>query len=71
MATKPKILFLDEVMSGLNMDETREMIDTVRKIRGTGVTICIIEHVMSVIREITERVIVLDRVLSFAEGPLQ
>ncbi|AFK07088.1 ABC-type branched-chain amino acid transport systems, ATPase component [Mesotoga prima MesG1.Ag.4.2] len=69
MATKPKILFLDEVMSGLNMDETREMIDTVRKIRGTGVTICIIEHVMSVIREITERVIVLDRGTILAEGP--
>jgi branched-chain amino acid transport system ATP-binding protein len=69
MATKPKLLFLDEVMSGLNMDETREMIDTVRKIRDTGVTICIIEHVMSVIREITERVIVLDRGAIIAEGP--
>jgi len=69
MATNPKILFLDEVMSGLNMDETREMIETVRKIRNTGVTICIIEHVMSVIREITERVIVLDRGEIIAEGP--
>ncbi|HDP78809.1 MAG TPA: ABC transporter ATP-binding protein [Mesotoga infera] len=69
MATNPKILFLDEVMSGLNMDETREMIDTVRKIRNTGVTICIIEHVMSVIREITERVVVLDRGEILAEGP--
>ena len=38
---------LDEVMSGLNMDETRDMIHTVRKIRDTGVTICIIEHVMA------------------------
>ena len=69
MATNPKILFLDEVMSGLNMDETREMIETVRKIRNTGVTICIIEHVMSVIREITERVVVLDRGEILAEGP--
>lgn len=69
MATNPKILFLDEVMSGLNMDETREMLETVRKIRNTGVTICIIEHVMSVIREITERVIVLDRGEILAEGP--
>ncbi|HNR79732.1 MAG TPA: ABC transporter ATP-binding protein [Mesotoga infera] len=69
MATNPKILFLDEVMSGLNMDETRDMIYTVRKIRDTGVTICIIEHVMSVIRELTERVIVLDRGEIIAEGP--
>lgn len=59
MATNPRLIFLDEVMSGLNMDETRHMIETVRKIRNTGVTVCIIEHVMSVIRELTERVIVL------------
>jgi branched-chain amino acid transport system ATP-binding protein len=69
MATNPRLIFLDEVMSGLNMDETRDMINTVRKLRDSGVTVCIIEHVMSVIRELTERVIVLDRGEIIAEGP--
>ncbi len=69
MSTRPRVLFLDEVMSGLNMDETREMIATVRKIRDSGVTICVIEHVMNVIKQLTERVIVLDRGMIIAEGP--
>jgi len=68
LATQPKILFLDEVMAGLSIDETKEMIETVRKIHGQGVTVCIIEHVMKVIKELTERVIVIDRGEIIAEG---
>ena len=71
LATKPKILFLDEVMAGLNIDETKEMIESVKKIRSQGISICVIEHVMSVIRELTERVIVLDRGEKIAEGPYE
>jgi len=68
LAAQPKVIFLDEVMAGLSMDETGEMIDTVRKIRAQGVTLCIIEHVMKVIKELTERVIVIDRGEIIAEG---
>lgn len=71
LSTQPRILLLDEVMAGLNSDETREMIDLVRQIRATGVAVCIIEHVMSVIRELTERVIVLDRGEKIAQGPYE
>ncbi|MGA2467367.1 MAG: ABC transporter ATP-binding protein [Thermodesulfobacteriota bacterium] len=60
MATQPKLLFLDEVMAGLNSDETMEMIALVRKIHSWGMTIGIVEHVMRVIRELTHRVVVLD-----------
>jgi branched-chain amino acid transport system ATP-binding protein len=60
LATEPKLLFLDEVMAGLNKDETMEIMDTVRKIHSHGMTIIIIEHVMRVIRELTHRVIVLE-----------
>jgi branched-chain amino acid transport system ATP-binding protein len=60
MATQPKLLFLDEVMAGLNGDETMEMIALVRKIHSWGMTIGIVEHVMRVIRELTHRVVVLD-----------
>lgn len=71
LAIQPKILFLDEVMAGLNIDETNKMIELVRKIRAQGISICIIEHVMNIIRELTERVIVLDRGEKIAEGPYE
>ncbi len=69
LATQPKLLFLDEVMAGLNSDETMEMIDLVRKIHSRGITIGIVEHVMRVIRELTDRVVVLDWGEVIAEGP--
>jgi len=69
LATQPKLLFLDEVMAGLNNDETMEMIDLVRKIHSQGITIGIVEHVMRVIRELTDRVVVLDWGGVIAEGP--
>jgi branched-chain amino acid transport system ATP-binding protein len=68
LATEPKLLFLDEVMAGLNKDETMEMIDTVRKIHAQGMTIVIIEHVMRVIRELTSRVVVLEWGKVLCEG---
>ncbi len=68
LATEPSLLFLDEIMSGLNKDETMEMIETVRKINQQGMTIIIIEHVMRVIRELTHRVIVLEWGRLLTEG---
>jgi branched-chain amino acid transport system ATP-binding protein len=68
LATQPKILFLDEIMAGLSTEEIREVISTVRSIRDQGITICIVEHVMSVIKELTERVIVLDGGKVVAQG---
>ncbi len=69
LATQPKLLFLDEVMAGLNGDETMEMIDLVRKIHARGMTIGIVEHVMRVISELTDRVVVLDWGEVIAQGP--
>jgi len=69
LATRPKVLFLDEVMAGLNSDETKAMITAVRRIRDQGVAICVVEHVMSVIRDLTDRVIVLNAGAIIAEGP--
>jgi branched-chain amino acid transport system ATP-binding protein len=71
LSTDPKILFLDEVMAGLNTDEIAEMIRLVRMIQARGITIGIIEHVMSVIRELTQRVVVLDWGEVLAEGPYE
>ena len=69
LATQPKLLFLDEVMAGLNSDETMQMIHLVRKIHSRGIVIGIVEHVMRVIRELTDRVVVLDWGEVIAEGP--
>ncbi len=71
LATQPKMLFLDEVMAGLNADETMEMIELVRKINAQGITIVVIEHVMRVIKELTQRVVVLDWGQVIAEGPYE
>lgn len=71
LSTDPKVLFLDEVMAGLNTDEIAEMIGLVRMIQARGITIGIIEHVMSVIRELTQRVVVLDWGEVLAEGPYE
>lgn len=68
LASDPKIVFLDEIMAGLSVDETNEMIDVVLKMNEHGKTIVVVEHVMSVIRRLTNRVIVLDRGRMIAEG---
>jgi branched-chain amino acid transport system ATP-binding protein len=71
LATQPKLLFLDEVMAGLNSDETQEMINVVRKIHKQGIAIGIVEHIMRVIRELTDRCVVLDWGEVIAEGPYE
>jgi branched-chain amino acid transport system ATP-binding protein len=72
LAIEPRILFLDEVMAGLNADETREIIGRVRALAGErNLGIGVVEHVMSVIRELTHRVVVLDGGRIIAEGPYE
>jgi branched-chain amino acid transport system ATP-binding protein len=68
LASRPKVLFLDEVMAGLNVEETNQLIDAVKEIRTRGMAICVVEHVMSVIRQLTDRVVVLDSGQIIAEG---
>lgn len=71
LVTRPTVLFLDEVMAGLNIDETDEVMGTVRRIREGGVALCVVEHVMHVISKLTERVVVLDGGRVIAEGPYE
>jgi len=71
LASRPKVLFLDEVMAGLNVDETSQLINAVQEIRTRGMAICVVEHVMSVIRQLTDRVVVLDSGRIIAEGPYE
>lgn len=68
LATQPELLFLDEVMAGLNAEETQEAIELVRNVHQRGITIVIVEHVMEVIMKVSQRIIVLDHGRIIAEG---
>ncbi|MCK5350071.1 MAG: ABC transporter ATP-binding protein, partial [Desulfobacula sp.] len=61
LATSPKIFLLDEVMAGLNESELLEMKKLIRNIADSGITLLIIEHIMTVIMELSQKVIVLDQ----------
>ncbi len=72
LASNPSILFLDEVMAGLNSDETRDLVALVQGIaRERTIGIGVVEHVMSVIRDLTHRVIVLEAGEIIAAGPYE
>lgn len=68
MATEPKLLMLDEPGAGLNPAEKSELDGLVRRIRDRGVTVLLVEHDMSFVMGIAERIIVLDYGEKIAEG---
>ena len=68
LATKPKLLLLDEVMAGLNAKEIDLSLQLISRIRARGITIFMIEHVMKAIMGISERVLVLHHGEKIAEG---
>ncbi|HJX55513.1 MAG TPA: ABC transporter ATP-binding protein [Methanoregula sp.] len=68
LASKPKLLLLDELTTGLNPKESNEAVDLIKKIRDQGVAILIIEHVMSVIMGVSDRIVVLDYGEKIADG---
>ena len=69
LAMEPKLLLLDEVMAGLRGAEIDKAMELIRAINGLGITILLIEHVMKVIMNVCQRVIVLDQGQRIAEGP--
>lgn len=60
LATRPRLLMLDEVMAGLNSTESQEAVEIIRTINRQGVTILMVEHVMEIIMPISGRLVVLD-----------
>jgi branched-chain amino acid transport system ATP-binding protein len=71
LATKPELLLLDELMAGLNPMEVSEAMELVKKMRDTGITIFMVEHVMKAIMGICERIMVLHHGEKIAEGTPQ
>ncbi|GEK34722.1 ABC transporter ATP-binding protein [Kurthia sibirica] len=68
LATKPKLLLLDEVMAGLNTSEVKELLPLVLTLRDEGMTIVIIEHIMEVVMTICDHIVVINYGQKIAEG---
>ncbi|MGE5347302.1 MAG: ABC transporter ATP-binding protein [Acidithiobacillales bacterium] len=68
LATRPRLLLLDEPMGGLNATEVDVASELVKGIRASGVTIVLVEHVMKAIMRISDRVVVINQGEKIAEG---
>ncbi len=69
MATQPRLLMLDEPVAGMNPMETAELTELIGKLRSEwGFTIVIIEHDMRLVRDVSDRVVVLDHGETIAQG---
>jgi branched-chain amino acid transport system ATP-binding protein len=69
LATRPELLLLDEPFGGLNPNERAQMIDLIRVVGRTGVTILMIEHVMKAVQALANRILVIHHGQQIAEGP--
>ncbi len=68
MASDPELLLLDEPAGGVNLEEVGVLIDLITRIRKSGVTICLIEHKMSVVMNISDRILALNYGRKVTEG---
>ncbi|MCY1519151.1 Lipopolysaccharide export system ATP-binding protein LptB [compost metagenome] len=69
LAMQPRVLLCDEVMAGLNLVEIDEVIDVIRKVRATGISVLVIEHVIKAIKSLSDRLLVLHHGEKIADGP--
>jgi branched-chain amino acid transport system ATP-binding protein len=68
LATKPKLLLLDEPAAGMNSEEIGQLRERILKLRSRGVTIVLVEHVMELVMGVTDRIAVLNFGQKIAEG---
>ncbi len=68
LAARPKLLLLDEVLAGLNPTEITQMIELIRGVRDSGVSVFMIEHLMQAVMNLSDRIVVLNFGQKLAEG---
>ena len=68
MAAEPELLMLDEPCTGMNTEETAEMVELIKKIRDQGITLLLIEHDMKVVMGICDKITVINFGMKIAEG---
>jgi len=68
LATRPRVLLLDEVMAGLNPSELAAMVELIQRVHAEGVTLIVIEHIMAAIMRLARRIVVLHHGEKIAEG---
>ncbi len=68
LATRPKVLLLDEAISGLNPTETETMMALIRNIQSRGITVFMIEHIMKAVMGLSDRILVLNFGELIAQG---
>jgi branched-chain amino acid transport system ATP-binding protein len=71
LAMEPEVVLFDEVMAGLNFSEIDQAVELIMKIRESGVSILVIEHVMRAIKRLCDRIFVLHHGEKIADGPVQ
>jgi branched-chain amino acid transport system ATP-binding protein len=69
LAARPRLLLLDEMMAGLNPTETAGAMDLISRIRGQGISVIMVEHIMQAVLGISDRVAVLNVGRKIADGP--
>ena len=68
LASRPKLVLLDEVLCGLTPTEIQSAVELIRRIRDQGTTIVFVEHVMDAVMALTDRLVVFDQGAMLAEG---
>jgi len=68
LATRPRILLLDEALAGLNPVEVDNAVDVVRRVHASGIAIVLVEHLLRVVNQLATRIVVLDHGRTLAEG---
>jgi branched-chain amino acid transport system ATP-binding protein len=68
LATEPRLLLLDEVMAGLRPTEVDEMVEIIKNLRDSGITVFVIEHIMRAIMALSDWIVVIHFGQKIAEG---
>jgi len=68
LATRPRLLLLDELLAGLNPSEVRDAVQLILRLRDGGVTIMLVEHLVKAVFEAADRIVVLNAGEKIAEG---